>query len=89
MRCCLKAVHAVALHRPGCSPIHIHPGFRLGRDHLRALLQTLQDTGVDHVILNLKYGKRPVAEALEELGMYILPHVRARASRRRGLTRRK
>ncbi|EOT7488858.1 MULTISPECIES: LLM class oxidoreductase [Pseudomonas] len=60
--------------RSSTPPSPIHLGFRLGRTHLRALLQTLQDIGVDHVILNLKYGRRPAAEVIEELGLYVLPH---------------
>lgn len=73
----LQAVLAIAVYRPGRTPIHatspIHLGFRLGRNHLRALLDTLQEIGVDHVILNLKYGKRPAAEVIEELGKHIVP----------------
>jgi hypothetical protein len=30
--------------------------------------------GVNHVVFNLKYGRRPAAEVLEELGQEILPH---------------
>jgi hypothetical protein len=37
------------------------------------LLDTLQEIGVDHVILNLKYGKRPAAEVIEEIGKHIVP----------------
>ncbi|MNY20235.1 hypothetical protein D3C86_1537050 [compost metagenome] len=58
---------------PSTQPTHIHLGFRLGRDHLRALLESLQEIGVDHVILNLKYGKRPAAKVIEELGTHIVP----------------
>lgn len=58
---------------PSTLPSPIHLGFRLGRDHLRALLETLQEIGVDHVILNLKYGRRPAAEVIEELGEHIVP----------------
>ncbi len=65
--------------RSSTPPSPIHLGFRLGRDHLRALLETLQEIGVDHVILNLKYGKRPAAEVIEELGRHIVPHFGAQA----------
>jgi len=37
------------------------------------LLETLQEIGVDHVILNLKYGKRPAAQVIEELGTHLVP----------------
>ncbi|HBO9387781.1 TPA: LLM class flavin-dependent oxidoreductase, partial [Pseudomonas aeruginosa] len=58
---------------PSALPSRIHLGFRLGRDHLRALLEALQEIGVDHVILNLKYGRRPAAEVIEELGKHVVP----------------
>jgi hypothetical protein len=57
---------------PSTPPTHIHLGFSLGRHHLRALLETLEEIGVDHVILNLKYGKRPAAQVIEELGTHIV-----------------
>ena len=57
---------------PSTPPTRIHLGFRLGRYHLRFLLESLEEIGVDHVILNLKYGKRPAAEVIEELGTQIV-----------------
>lgn len=55
------------------TPGHFHLGFKLGRYHLRVLLESLEEIGVDHVILNLKYGKRPAAEVIEELGPLLSP----------------
>ncbi|OZA26126.1 MAG: LLM class oxidoreductase [Hydrogenophilales bacterium 17-64-11] len=60
------------------SPIHL--GFKLGRQHLIELLEDLQEIGVDHVILNLKYGRRPADEVIEELGSHIIPRFKARDS---------
>jgi luciferase-type oxidoreductase len=60
------------------SPVPIHLGYRLGRHALRELLHTLQQIGVNHVAFNLKYGRRPAAEVLEELGQEIVPHFPAR-----------
>lgn len=56
------------------APKGIHLGYQLGREHLISLLKTLEEIGVNHVILNLKYGGRPAAEVIEEIGEYILPH---------------
>ncbi|HEX6421782.1 MAG TPA: LLM class oxidoreductase [Acidimicrobiales bacterium] len=57
----------------GAPPSPIHLGYRLGRraliDHLRAL----REDGVAHVILNLKYGSRPAAGVIEEIGDHVLP----------------
>lgn len=58
---------------PDAPPEPIHLGYRLGRDHLLALLELLESIGVDHVILNLKYGRRPAEEVMSELGSYIVP----------------
>lgn len=58
---------------PSTQPTRIHLGFRLGRYHLRFLLESLEEMGVDHVILNLKYGTRPAAQVIEELGTHLIP----------------
>jgi luciferase-type oxidoreductase len=51
----------------------IHLGYRLGRLALLDLLANLQELGVNHVAFNLKYGTRPAAEVLEELGSEVVP----------------
>jgi luciferase-type oxidoreductase len=56
------------------APTSIHLGFKLGRDPLIDLLSALQTSGVNHVALNLKYGHRPAADVLEELGSDVLPY---------------
>jgi luciferase-type oxidoreductase len=67
--------------RPDAPPQPIHLGYRLGRRSLLELLYTLRDIGVNHVIFNLKYGQRPAAEVLEELGREVLPLFPAPAAR--------
>ncbi|RAK18597.1 luciferase-type oxidoreductase [Anoxybacillus vitaminiphilus] len=59
---------------PNHVPIPIHLGFRTGRNFVIEFLAALQDAGVNHVIINLKYGQRPVEEVIEELGEFVLPH---------------
>ncbi len=51
----------------------IHLGYRLGMKYLVQLLESLREIGVNHVILNLKYGRRPAPEVLEEVGQEVLP----------------
>ena len=58
---------------PHTTPTPIHLGFRLGRTVLIELLKKLESHGANHVILNLKYGTRPVSDVLEELGAEVLP----------------
>lgn len=58
---------------PHAPPERIHLGFRLGRQALIELLGELQGIGVNHVAFNLKYGRRPAAEVLDELAREVLP----------------
>jgi luciferase-type oxidoreductase len=58
---------------PETEPTPIHLGYRLGRRALIDFLHLLQRIGVNHVILNLKYGRRPAAEVLDELGREVVP----------------
>ena len=53
------------------SPIHL--GIRTGRKALINYLHHLKLIGANHVAINLKYGKRPAQEMIQELGEYILP----------------
>lgn len=56
------------------SPKGIHLGFQSGADYAIQHLKELEQYGVNHVILNLKYGSRPAEIVLEEVGQKILPH---------------
>lgn len=68
----------VDLHAdPDHPPQSIHLGFRSGRKYLRDFLFALRSIGVHHVILNLKYGARSAGEVLEEIGVEVLPQLKA------------
>ncbi|MEL6304987.1 MAG: LLM class flavin-dependent oxidoreductase, partial [Bacteroidota bacterium] len=54
------------------SPIHL--GFKSGVEYLKTHLELLESHGVNHVILNLKYGSRPADEVIEEIGENIVPY---------------
>jgi luciferase-type oxidoreductase len=58
---------------PHLPPTPIHLGFRAGRHFLLRFLDSLRLVGVNHVILNFKYGARPASEVLEEIGTEVLP----------------
>jgi len=55
------------------SPIHL--GFRSGWKGLLEYALGLRHSGVNHVALNLKYGRRPASEVLEEIGREVLPRL--------------
>ncbi|SFK65155.1 LLM class oxidoreductase [Methylophaga sulfidovorans] len=57
------------------TPTPIHLGIRTGRKALVDYLQQLKIFGVNHVAINLKYGKRPANEVMQELGEMVLPHI--------------
>ncbi|WP_416758155.1 LLM class oxidoreductase [Roseateles sp. So40a] len=62
---------------PDLPPTPIHLGFRAGRRFLLRFLEALRVAGVNHVILNLKYGSRTASEVLEEIGTEVLPPLAA------------
>jgi luciferase-type oxidoreductase len=55
-------------------PTPIHLGFKSGTEYLNAHLKLLESHGVNHVIINLKYGSRPAAEMIEEIAEKVIPH---------------
>lgn len=55
-------------------PTPIHLGFKSGTEYLNAHLKLLESYGVNHVILNLKYGSRPAEEIIEEVGENVIPN---------------
>ncbi|UWR24590.1 LLM class oxidoreductase [Sulfitobacter sp. S190] len=60
---------------PNSPPTSIHLGFRSGRNYLLGHLNELRSIGVSHVLLNLKYGERPAADVVEELGAFVIPQL--------------
>ena len=61
--------------RPDEKATPIHLGFRGGRNIVRRFLEALRSAGINHVILNFKYGTRDAAEVLDEIGEEILPQL--------------
>ncbi|MDJ0333424.1 TIGR03571 family LLM class oxidoreductase [Planococcus sp. S3-L1] len=55
-------------------PIPIKVGFTSGHQFLVDYLHALQRMGVNHVILSLTNGNRPITEVIQELGEYVVPH---------------
>jgi luciferase-type oxidoreductase len=66
---------------PHARPRPIHLGWSLGRDALVEVLDRLRRLGVGHVALNLKYGRRPAGEVLEEIGNEVLPRLQPLAEK--------
>lgn len=60
---------------PDAAPTPIHLGFRGGRHFVLRFFEALRAIGVNHVILNFKYGTRNAGDVLEEIGKEILPQL--------------
>ena len=58
---------------PQAPPQPIHLGFRLGVNHLRAYLKSLEEIGVNHVALNLRFNQADTEETMQRLADDILP----------------
>jgi len=54
-------------------PTPIHLGFKTGANYLKAFLKGLENHGVNHVIINLKFSSRPAEEVIEHLGQEVVP----------------
>ncbi len=59
---------------PAAPPTPIHLGFRSGTDFLIEHLKSLEDHGVNHVILNLKYARKDAETLIEKIGREVTPH---------------
>lgn len=53
------------------SPRPIHLGFQSGMDYLSDYLRQVEEEGVNHVIINLKFSSRPVEAVINDLGELI------------------
>jgi luciferase-type oxidoreductase len=59
---------------PAAAPRRIHQGFSVGRNGWLEMMLAWQEIGIDQLMINFKQSRRPVAEVLDELGEYVLPH---------------
>lgn len=57
----------------GAPPQPIHLGFRLGVHQLRSYLKTLENIGVNHVALNLRFNQQDIEKTLYRLSHDVLP----------------
>ena len=58
---------------PDTRPQPIHLGFRLGVNHLREYLKSLEQVGMNHVALNLRFNQADIETTLQRLANDILP----------------
>ena len=70
----MQSLYVDLTEDPNTSPRPIHLGFKSGTEYLTTHLRYLEAHGVNHVILNLKYGSRPAREMIEEIGEKVVPY---------------
>ncbi len=58
---------------PQALPQAIHLGFRLGTNYLRSHLKSLEEIGVNHVALNLRFNQADIETTLKRLANDVLP----------------
>ncbi|MEM6343904.1 MAG: LLM class oxidoreductase [Bacteroidota bacterium] len=55
-------------------PLAIPLGFRIGANYLRDYFEMLQEVGVNHVAINLRFNTMPIEKALDRLANKVLQH---------------
>lgn len=58
---------------PDATPQPVHLGFRSGINHLRAYLKSLEDIGINHVALNLRFNRADIETTMKRLAEQLLP----------------
>lgn len=71
----IQSVYIDLVEDPNFEPQKMDLGFRLGRNYLIDMFQTLKDLGVNHTILVLRYATRPMDVILDEIGREVLPNI--------------
>ncbi|MEM7024767.1 MAG: LLM class oxidoreductase [Pseudomonadota bacterium] len=69
----LQPLYVDLADAPDRTPQPIHLGFRLGVRHLRHYLMSLEEIGVNHVALNLRFNRADIETTLHRLADEILP----------------
>lgn len=69
----VQSLYVDLVDDPDASPEPIHLGFRLGVNALRAYLKSLEEIGVNHVALNLRFNQADTEATLRRLADTLLP----------------
>ncbi len=69
----LQPLYIDLIDDPDASPQPIHLGFRSGTKALLAYIKTLEDIGVNHLALNLRFNQADIETTLKRVAAEILP----------------
>ena len=70
----MQPLYVVLQENDDCKPIPIPLGFRIGVKYLVEYFHQLQDIGVNHVAINLRFNSRDMEKTLAQLGEKVLPY---------------
>lgn len=68
-----QSLYVDLLEDPKAEPKQIQLGFQTGSAFLIEFLKTSEAIGVNHVMLNLKFGGRPAEDVIQQLGEEVVP----------------
>ena len=63
----VQSLYVDLVDDPDAPPQQIHLGFRSGVNHLRAYLKSLEEIGINHVALNLRFNQAEIETTLKRL----------------------
>jgi luciferase-type oxidoreductase len=69
----VQSLYVDLVDDPEAKPQPIHLGFRLGVNHLRSYLKLLEEIGINHVALNLRFNQADIETTLKRLAEQLLP----------------
>lgn len=69
----VQSLYIDLLEDPDASAQPIHLGFRSGVKHLCSYLKSLEETGINHVALNLRFNQSDIETTLKRLANELLP----------------
>ena len=69
----MQSLYVDLAEDPQTTPQPIHLGFRLGAHTLRAYLKSLQDIGINHVAMNLRFNQADIETTMKRLADALLP----------------
>ena len=69
----VQSLYVDLMETPDAPPQPIHLGFRSGINYLRAYLKSLEEIGINHVALNLRFNQADIETTLHRLTDKPLP----------------
>ncbi|MEO0471825.1 MAG: LLM class oxidoreductase [Bacteroidota bacterium] len=70
----MQPLYVILDEHDDAKPIPIQLGFKIGVKYLVEYCQLLQEIGVNHLAINLRFSEMPIEKTLERLATHFLPH---------------